>query len=207
MYSLTGIHCFIIILLINGGYMLKYYAHTFSKYYGFMLTDINRLEEILKSGFVLSRRKLNLPLKDALFNGMDYISLCDLEKEHEYNSAYNLYVKSGVSLLFSKDFKVIHPQIITLDSCHINLEDMVHRLGMNGRYSDLSDEVQVKDSISLDYLKGLLVSLESMKESHSDRYNLDYLRVMKELLLDYNKDVPIINLDDEKEIKIYEKNL
>ena len=187
--------------------MLKYYAHTFSKYYEFMLTDITRLEEILKSGFVLSRRKLNLPLKDALFNGMDYISLCDLEKEHQHNSAYNLYVKSGVSLLFSKDLKGINPQIITLDKRHADLEDMVHRLGMNGRYSDLSDEVQVKDSISLDYLKGLLVSIESMKESHSDKYNMDYLRLMKELLLDYNRDVPIINLDDEKEIKIYEKNV
>ena len=187
--------------------MLKYFAHTFSKYYEFMLTDITRLEEILKSGFVLSRRKLNLPLKDALFNGMDYISLCDLEKEHQHNSAYNLYVKSGVSLLFSKDLKVIHPQIITLDKRHPNLRGMVHRLGMNGRYSDLSDEVQVKDSISLDYLKGLLVSIEAMKESHSDRYNMEFLMVMKELLLDYNRDVPIINLDDEKGIKIYEKNL
>lgn len=200
-------HYFITIFGIKGDIMLKYYAHTFSKYHDFMLFDLESLENILKSGFLLSRRKLNLPKEDALFNGMDYISLCDLEKEHSDNSAYNLYVKRGASLLFSKDFNVIHPTIIQLDRRHINLEKKIYELSLKGRFSDLDDEVQVKDQLSLEYLKGLLISISAIKSCHSDEYIISYLGYMKELCIEYRYIVPLINLDDEQVIELSKKKL
>ena len=47
---------------------MDYYAHTISKFDNFLLTELETLEKILKSGYVLSRRKLGLNESDALLN-------------------------------------------------------------------------------------------------------------------------------------------
>ena len=69
---------------------MNYYSHTI-RISNFSFGDIEKVEDILKSGFIYSRRNLkNIPGSDikllgeetSLFNGMDYISLCDLSKRN-----------------------------------------------------------------------------------------------------------------------------
>lgn len=182
--------------------MMNYYAHTISKYDNFMLSDLENLENILKSGYLLSRRKLGLNKSDALFNGMDYISLTDLSKKDNGHSSYMMYTKKGLSLLFNKDIDVVTPKIIYLDSRHVDIGKKMHNLGLRGRFSDLSDEVQVKDRLSLEYLKGLTLSLDRIESFHSDDYVNYYLYYTLCMLKEYGYNLPIIDLGSEKEIEI-----
>ncbi len=193
---------------------MDYYSHTLH-ITNFSIMDIYHMETILKSGYLLSRNNLKDVLYDtdinigentALFNGMDYISLCDLSKIHEEYSAYNMYVKNGLSLLFNKKIKVIEPTIVNIRMGNFIFGDDAHKLGMGvKRYSDLSDEVQVKDKLSLDYLEMIMLSLNKFYRYHNEEYLIVYLKLLKDLLLKYEKNIPIINLDTEREIKI-EKN-
>ena len=122
---------------------MNYYAHSISKFDKFDFNDIIVLQKILSTGYVLSRRNLDLCEEDALFNGMDYISLCDLSAHHEDYSAYNIYVKNGLSLLFDKNIKVIKPVYINLDKRDLNIGEKMHEFGLKGIYTDLSDEVTI----------------------------------------------------------------
>ena len=184
--------------------MLKYYAHSFNKTDNLMLSDITKLEDILKNGALLSRRKLGLSEEDALFNGMDYISLCDLGEEHDLYSAYNIYTMRGLSLLFDRDIKVIKPIYVKLSRNSLFAQEEMHDYGIKGRYSDLMDEVQVKDELSLEYLRAISLSLKRIEFLHDKEYLKIYLSRIQEALNYYKYHVPIINLDDEQEIdKIY----
>ena len=182
---------------------MNYYAHTISARENFMIDDIGKLEDVLKSGYILSRRKLKLSEGDALFNGMDFISLCDLMAKRERYSAYNLYTKKGISLLFDHDIEVIKPTLISPPKNDFFIAcDYMHKLGKGKvRYSDLPDEVQVKDELSLAYLRALSLSLKEIQRVHRDNYIESYLDVMYSLTRQYNYPVPIINLDDEKVLK------
>lgn len=92
------------------------------------------------------------------FNGLDYISLCDYDKRdlhHEdmplYNAFYS-YVKESLSLMFPKEkIKAIKPQMVDFVGISDKGLDKMLQLGLSEeqRYSDLYDEVQVKDKIPL----------------------------------------------------------
>ena len=179
---------------------MDFYAHTISPYDDFMLNDLEKLEDILSSGYLLSRRYLNLNKEDSLFNGMDYISLCDLSKRHDDYSSYYLYTTRGLSLLFDKNIDVIIPNYIILNDRHLSTIQKMHELGLKGRYSDLRDEVQVKDKLSLEYLKGASIPLSNIQKNHSDDYVKYYLYFIKSMLSYYKFDVPIYNLDNNKKL-------
>lgn len=116
---------------------------------------------ILDSGELKSRRKLGSKTSYG-FNGLDYISLCDYSKKDIYNTgsnkkynAYSTYISGSISICFDKDKiedKIIVPTIV--DVCTNNLSGFAYmqKLGLSNdeRYSDYPDEVQVKDSLSLD---------------------------------------------------------
>ena len=98
---------------------MNYYSHTI-RVTNFDISDVYRVKNIFKIGYLLSRNKLkdiiydegiNISETTALFNGMDYISLCDLTMEHDEYSAYNMYTKRGLSLIFNKKLPVIKPSI------------------------------------------------------------------------------------------------
>lgn len=194
---------------------MNYYSHTI-RISNFSFGDIEKVEDILKSGFIYSRRNLkNIPGSDikllgeetSLFNGMDYISLCDLSKRNLDYSAYNMYVKRGLSLLFNKNIDVLTPIIVNTRLGGYSFFGDAHVLGMQTmRYSDLPDEVQVKDKISLDNLEGMLLSVCQLKKFHNDLYLNEYLNKLKNILMLYKKNVPIINLDNEEEL-IVENNV
>ena len=184
--------------------MLNYYGHTIGSIFNYGLTDLDVLNRIFECGCVLSRNRLGLLKQDALFNGMDYISLCDLGEEHDLYSAYNIYTMRGLSLLFDRDIKVIKPIYVKLSRNSLFAQEEMHDYGIKGRYSDLMDEVQVKDELSLEYLRAISLSLKRIEFLHDKEYLKIYLSRIQEALNYYKYHVPIINLDDEQEIdKIY----
>ena len=183
---------------------MDYYGHTIKIYKDYAFNDLELLESILSSGYLLSRRNLGVNSSYG-FNGMDYISLCDMSMQESSYSAYNMYIKNGLSLLFDKSIKVIEPTFLYIDNMLPNFSDIMKSYGLEKeRYSDLMDEVQVKDSLSLDYLKAISLPINRFLKFHSKEYFLAYLKMLKTMLINYDKNVPIINIDTKKEIKIKE---
>jgi hypothetical protein len=182
---------------------MNYYAHTITRFYRYDI-NISKLEQILASGYLLSRRKLGLEDEYVAFNGMDYISLCDLSVLHNDYSAYNIYTRNGLSLLFDKSISVIKPIIIEERIKSIlEFSSKMNEIGRGKiRYSDLHDEVQVKDELSLCYLRGVSVSLDKIVELHDIEYAKKYLESIKRKLIEYNYDIPIYDIDCEEEVNI-----
>ena len=117
-----------------------------------------------------------------------------------------MYVKRGLSLLFNKNIDVLRPIIVNTRLGGYSFFGDAHVLGMQTmRYSDLPDEVQVKDKLSLDNLEGMLLSVCQLKKFHNDLYLNEYLNKLKNILILYKKNIPIINLDTEEEL-IVENN-
>lgn len=184
------------------------YAHTI-RVSGFSLDDINILYKIFNCGYLLSRRaliqeKIVVPNKiiteeTSVYNGMDYISLCDMQKEHDFYSSYNMYVRNGLSLLFSHGLKVIEPTVVNnVGRLFIDLDNM-HNLGLkDARYTDLRDEVQVKDKLSLDYLIGLSLSKSVFLNCRNNDYLTAYLEMVREVIDEYKANLLVYNLDDGK---------
>ena len=186
--------------------MDEYYAHTI-RISNFRIRDFDNLEKIFQCGYLLSRRgqrqngdkSIDNSILTALFNGMDYISLCDLKMSHDGNSAYNMYTRRGLSLLIDRNIQVIVPtKLPPYDYNYFNPRVF---LG-NKRFTDLIDEVQVKDSIDLSHLKGMCLSLSVFKSFYNEEYIEYYLKYLKELLDEYKHDVPLYNLDSREKIKI-----
>ena len=118
------------------------------------------LLKILKSDAILSMKMQN-KLFHRGFNGLDYISLCDYSKRNDNDyTAFNNFVKYSIGFCFSKDdLEVIKP--ILVDRCDENIFGFfkMEYYGRNKskRYSDLIDEVQVKNSIPLNKLKFITI--------------------------------------------------
>lgn len=190
--------------------MEEFFAHTIERN-DFHIHDISILEDIFSSGYIYSRRNLlkitNDPAKTSeetsLFNGLDYISLCDLSKNHNGKSSYNTYIRAGLSLLIDHSIEVITPTL--LDMRFYDYETVKKLDLINNRYTDFKDEVQVRDQISLDYLRGMCLPLSGFYVNHDKAYLERYLGGVIELLEDYGYEVPIYNLDTWEKIKIKSK--
>jgi len=182
------------------------YAHAICISY-FKVKDFKILEEIFKSGYILSRneqrkqgkRNVSNSIITACFNGMDYISLCDLMMSHDGYSSYDMYIRKGLSLLLDRDLSVIKPKLIDQnDFMYFNTYTFCGK----ERFTDLIDEVQVKDQISLKHLLGISLSLSVFRSFHDEEYLINYLKYVNFIQDKYNYDVPIYNLDDKSLIKI-----
>ncbi len=194
----------------------KIYLHTINNGYSDFYKPKRQkyvLESILKSGKVLSRRKQGY--KDGEINtnfaGMDYISLSDYEKrfvcnkEKNYYNSYYAYVRRGLSLSFPQEsLKVIEPTIIGI--CNKNSMGFVYmrELGLceTERFTDLPDEVQAKDEISLDSLNGITFPTREYMCSRLFTGKKKMLELMreeidsiKELLDKYNYNVDVYDID------------
>lgn len=179
--------------------MKKIYLHAIDFKINFD-DDYTKLKKIFESGYLLSRR-LSHYSSPIGFNGLDYISLCDYDKRNlkaldgrsEYN-AYHTYIENGLSLVLDDKIKVIKPKIIyphdgtIYDTCDIS------KIGLIKRASDMPDEVQVKDKISLEHLIAITLSKEKFLMNYSKEDYLNYLKMIKELLDLYHYNVPIVDL-------------
>lgn len=190
-----------------------------SRYY-YPLEQTKILRHILSDGKLLSRRLQGF--KDSSgFNGMDYISLCDYEKKDVYNSskksivsasrknynAYNSYIKDSISISFPKDeLEVIMPTLV--GNCTLSLSGyyLMKELGNEKeRYSDLPDEVQVRDSISLDKSNGIIFPVDTFLSFNNRRKDkIDLLRKeiedLRNMISSYNYEFGIYDMNSLEEL-------
>lgn len=165
--------------------------------------SLEKLREILRSEFLLSRRNLGLSEAQAGFNGLDYISLCDYEKRTLENgsrdmyNAYYAYIYNNLALAFPKNrFDVITPKYIDHALAGSKFGNYVmKKCGKSKkRYSDYPDEVQVRDKIDLDFLCGITYPAlthyshlrKSLSREKTIELMLEEIEALTQLIYDYD---------------------
>ena len=194
----------------------KIYLHTinngFKDYYDPKKQKVI-LESILRDKEILSKRKQGFNERNTPLNfcGLDYISLSDYEKrfvsnkEKAYYNCYYAYSRAGLSLTFPQEkIKVIEPTILPVCNRNFRDFDLMKYYGMciSERYTDLPDEVQVKDSISLEHVNGLLFPTDNFMKSkifaRKEKMIIllkKELEILNKMLKDYNYDISIYDVD------------
>ncbi len=176
------------------------------------------LEKILKSGAVLSTNLSGVPCNNN-FSGADHISLCDYERRHlgkgfgkKYNGFYQ-YAVFDPSLMFPKDkVEVIEPYILKkMIVQYSNYVSFMRELGMEeARYTDLEDEVQVRDRIDISKLCGMtfptyeFLSIFKSVE-HDTKKVYEELVKYRELLYKYGIVVPFYDVNSEMPMDTYDE--
>lgn len=172
-----------------------------------------KLEKILQSGYILSRRKMgDLDERKGGWNGFDYISLCDYAKKdappYENNSfykgytAYDSYIMTSLSLIINKKWvRAITPTLVHPVICDWNSLQEMRYIGIHykARYTDFPDEVQVKNQITLNRLEGITIPISYMVNEKGKRvFSTEeikyFLNRTKELLKKYEREVPVYDL-------------
>ena len=199
----------------------NYYLHAIDSYGKYNPFDIeltlNKLEEILSSGYILSRRQMgDTNPRIGGWNGLDYISLCDYSRRNNkpyYNdkdyTAYELYIRTSLSFMFSKkSIKAIDTILKPPIENDTNKVCEMITLGNHPtkRYSDYPDEVQVKNKISLKKTEGITIPFDRLIDEdcnyvYSTEQIIEFLKKIKEVLNYYNIKKPIYDLLTQEEIK------
>ena len=170
------------------------------------------LYKILKCNALLSLRKQRRFNKGG-FAGRDYISLCDYSKKdivnngvEEYNSFYG-YIRNSLSLMLPKEgIEVVTPQLVDICTNSGYAFRKMELLGKSKttRYSDMPDEVQVKDEILLDNLLGLTFPTH-MLCGCDEAFSRDVINMILNdidgLLKRFDRDVPIYDITTELNLK------
>jgi len=183
------------------------------------------LEKIFKDGYLLSRRNLGVEDKFINFSGLDYISFCDRKlryaKSYQKNTlldkytSFENYIKNSLSLGFDrKGIDIINTSLVKPVFLESNYLRTIKEYGLSEeeRYSDMPDEVQVKDRVSLGNLKCLTLPVSLMtKKSAEIVYDCsDICRCVDELndlMSSYNYSLPIYDvtskemLNSEEQVK------
>ena len=198
----------------------KIYLHTINNGYKDYYDSKKQrsvLEAILKSDAILSRRNQGLTDESNInFSGLDYISLSDYEKrfvcnkEKEFYNTFYAYARRGLSLAFPQEsIKAIEPTILPILSNNIRDFEYMRLYGLDKteRFTDLPDEVQVKDKLTLKDLNGVLFPCDNYM--HSKLFTrkekmikllLEEVKIVKEILEKYNKEVNIYDVDSLLEV-------
>ena len=170
------------------------------------------LYKILKCNALLSLKKQRRFNKGG-FAGRNYISLCDYSKKdivnngvEEYNSFHG-YIKNSLSLMLPKEgIEVVQPQLV--DICTNSGYDIrkMELLGKSKttRYTDMPDEVQVKDRIALDNLLGLTFPTH-MLCGYNEEFSKDVINIIlndiDDILKKFDRDIPIYDITTELNLK------
>ena len=194
------------------------YMHTVNNRNFVSRRDIENLQYILHVGYLYSRRKQGYK-SSSTFSGLDYISLSDFTKKDQtndgllYYNAFYSYTRLGIAVSFPKEiidknYEVIIPELLSGVKQEGVIEYNMASLG-NGvtRYSDLPDEVQIKDQVAMkdalyvtypctEFLetqfltrkenkaKKLIHEINELKKViQSQNYNLDVYDIDSEILL------------------------
>lgn len=213
-------------------YYLYAFANQNSKPYDGDST-LKVLKEILESGKIKSRRlRGDTDTTKGGFNGIDYISLCDFRRRNNkpyendpyligYNS-YECFIKESPSFILKKNkIAAIKPILVEPVIFDYGSRARMCKLGnaTYGRFSDLPDEVQVKNEISLDRCVGLTIPIEYMTNEHKEDifsgktnkeiysrgpYTLEeliiYVKELKNLLEAYNISSKVYDLESQIEL-------
>ncbi len=182
------------------------------------------LEKILESKYILSRKKRgDINKSTGGYNGINYISLCNylLRKRtyHNNNSykgynSYSCFCKKSISLVLSKEkLKTVKPIILPPSILDYNGMVEMNRLGNDNRhrFSDMPDEVQVKNEISLNSLVAFSLPINHMifSESAMNYSNIkSFLEELRKILKEFNYEKPVYDittwmpLNDEKDLSL-----
>lgn len=170
------------------------------------------LYKILKCNALLSLRKQRRFNKGG-FAGRDYISLCDYSKKHlvndgveDYNS-YCTYIKNSLSLMIPKDgVEVIEPTLVDICTKSGYAFRKMEILGKSktSRYSDMPDEVQVKDKLILDDLIGITFPTHLLcgpDKEFSKQVIQIVINDIDGILKKFDRDLPIYDINTELNLK------
>lgn len=191
------------------------YLHTVNNRNFNSRRDISTVSYILDCNSLLSLRNQGIS-ESISFAGLDHISLCDYEKKNItnngnlfYNSFYS-YIRHGISFAFDKKtleevYEVKRPTILEVyNSFLMNYyRQYMKALGNEEkRYSDLPDEVQIKDKISLDYLSFITYPCEEFFDSRLFfRYTtkrkklIEEINSLRSVLISHGKDLDIYDIN------------
>lgn len=175
------------------------------------------LEQILKSGAILSSRLSGQKCNNN-FSGCDYISLCDYERKTRgkgfrktYNAFYQYAVFDPSIMLPKGEFEIIEPNILPkMIVFYSSAISVMKELGMSEeRYTDLEDEVQVKDKIEIDKMCGFTMPtyefLRRFKSvEHDAKVTYEEVLKYKELLDKYGFQVPFYDINTEHSMDTYD---
>jgi hypothetical protein len=173
---------------------------------------LDDFEGILYTGAILSWRARRSKFPGGLFNGKDYISLCnpdvkDVMELFEDNT-YTRFVSKSLSLLVYKDMvEVKQTQLVppVKDELDFWKYFFLTRLSRK-RYSDMPDEVQAYYSVPMEAVHGVALPTNFFIEAQRDellgrRAMLEYAKDIYELLEEYDYDLKIYELESMEEIK------
>lgn len=166
--------------------------------------------KILKCHALLSSR-LQKAMSNEGFNGVDYVSLCDYSKRDIFNGDYGdfnafcTYIRYSLSIMFPKDkFDAIEPTIIEAPTLRTAKDyAKMKKLGLlkgKQRYSDMPDEVQVRDKVSLEHMIGLTYPIHLVRDN-GESFSKKMERIMCDLdtmnyaLSENGYNVPIYDVD------------
>lgn len=154
---------------------------------------------------------------DSSLNFLSKITCGNINVPNKYNS-YNHYIKFALSFSFPKDsVNIITPKLVRICSKSARGYNLMKSCGESEeeRYSDYPDEVQVKDSLSLNKINGILFptkeyidSLSFFEKRDRKRSLLYELRYIREILDLHNYNVSIYDnfTLDELDEEAVEKN-
>ncbi len=186
---------------------------------------LEKLEKIIQDGYLYSRRlQKDLDRTKGGFQGLDYISFCDNEKKnarpyqgrgfYKGYTAYQCYIAKSLSLGFKKEhLKIIIPTLIAPTIFDWDSLETMRILGLEKkRYSDMPDEVQIKNKVSLKNLVCLTLPIHLMQNNkrgliYTENQVLDHLATINSILTEHELNVPIYdlfsrtNLDKEEKVR------
>ena len=192
-------------------------------YHGITDNQLECLESILKEKSILSRSMMDekknlISHHDYIgYNGKDYISICKKYYNNELSDCYEEYIRNNISLVMIDIPNVIDTKLININSEIGDYQEYFNKFhNLETRYSDLTGESQVYKKIPLNYVVAisypLTMLINDVKNSYMEKKEknkfyrkivFDYY-ILKQLLKEYNFNVPIIDLEtnDLVDIKI-----
>lgn len=185
--------------------------------------SLEKLEKIIQDGYLYSRLlQKDLDTTKGGFHGLDYISFCDNEKKnarpyqgrsfYKGYTAYQCYIANSLSLGFTKEnLNIITPTLIAPTIFDWDSLETMRILGLEKkRYSDLPDEVQIKNKVSLKNLTCLTLPIHLMQNNekgiiYTENQVLDHLETVNKILNENSIDVPIYDLFSRTKLDSEEK--
>lgn len=173
-----------------------------SKFYYHGVDDLLTILKIIDCGYIKSKRLLGYG-KENDFNGLDYISLCNKGEDYMYEenklNSYENYIKNSFCFIISDKINAIKCNYIDIYNCD---ESQING-NSDERYSDMFDEWQIKDKISLNDIIGIGLPLNYLNKMKNYYSSLDY-QLERIYLLASMLNLDIVNTDEENFIEKYE---
>lgn len=158
--------------------------------------NFNYLIDILNSGYILSRDNVHHANSKESFSGNNYISL--IKYQEGINEIY--YQEDGVIKVCGFNVYVVnHAGLILhninpLPTLFMSYNELYKTANDDSliRFSELGDEFQIRDSISLDKMIALFYPITLMRQNDIEKYD-EELKMLSKALKDNNYYMPIID--------------